>query len=260
MKVAAYQFSVSGAIENNFKSICGAAREASGRGARLLLLPECALCGYPPIENRIENIDFALLEAKEKELCALSAELNLSIAAGTIRRVEGKNFNTLMLTGGAKGTICYYEKRALWGWDLEHFSPGRTEGLAEADGWKIGLRICFEVRFPEYFRELYRLGAELCLMGFCDHSEKPNPERYELLTSCLRTRAMENLMPVLSCNSISRCQTAPSALFDQNGYILKEAPRDREYLLTADLSRQEDGFGERGRRYYTDCLAAAERT
>lgn len=257
MKIAAYQFSVSENIERNFKSVRAAATEASGRGARLLLLPECALCGYPPIESKMEHIDFELLKAKEKELCDLAAELDLSIAAGTIQRVDGKIYNAQMFTEGFKRKTCYYGKRALWGWDLEHFSPGRMEGFAETDGWKIGLRICFEVRFPEYFRELYRFGAELCLIGFCDHSDQPNPERYELITSFLRTRAMENLMPVFSCNSISRCQTAPTALFDRNGHIVAEAPRDREYLLTTDLSKQEDGFGETGRRYYTDLLTSS---
>lgn len=256
MKIAAYQFAVSADITNNYRCISNAAREAAGKGARILLLPECALCGYPPLESKMNEIDDKLLEEKEQALRALAAQLKLSIAAGTIRAKSGNRYNALMLADGETDTVVYYDKRALWGWDLEHFSPGDPAGLTETAGWKIGLRICFEVRFPEYFRELYRGGAELCLVSFCDHAEQENSRRYEIMTSCLRTRAMENLLPLLSCNSISRHQTAPTALFDRNGNILAQAPQNQEYLLIAQIEKTEDGFGEKGRRLYSDALTS----
>lgn len=47
----------------------------------------------------------------------------------------------------------HYDKRALWGWDKDNFTPGEGGGIIEYGDIKIGIRICFEVRFPEYFRE-----------------------------------------------------------------------------------------------------------
>ena len=143
--------------------------------------------------------------------------------------------------------IGYYDKRALWGWDLDHFAKGNSSGIFEIDGVKIGLRICFEIRFPEYFRELFREKAELCIISFHDISENDSIGRYERIKAHLITRAAENVMTVISVNSSSKYQTAPSAVFDINGVVKKEAPRNEEHLLIYDYQRPEIDFGAKGR-------------
>ena len=97
---------------------------------------------------------------------------------------------------------------------------------------KIGVRICFDVRFPELFRSLFDLGVQLCIMPFCDTAAQ-YPERRRILTGHLRTRASENVMQVLSVNSLSLCPAVPTAWFDQNGRIRKQT--DREGLLLCDV-------------------------
>lgn len=61
-----------------------------------------------------------------------------------------------------------YHKRALWGWDKDNFSIGDRDGVFEINGLKVGIRICFEVRFPEFFRELYREQTDLNIILFYD--------------------------------------------------------------------------------------------
>lgn len=118
----------------------------------------------------------------------------------------------------------------------------------------MGIRICFEVRFPEFFRELYRENAELCLVSFCDISQTENKERYELIKAHLRTRAVENVFTVLSVNDISSFQTAPTAVIDPNGAVLLEMERNKEGLLIYDYVRSEDSFGMLGRKRISDEL------
>ncbi|NLM35069.1 MAG: hypothetical protein GX206_06470 [Clostridiales bacterium] len=81
------------------------------------------------------------------------------------------------------------------------------------DDIKVGFRICFEVRFPEYFRELFK----------------------------------ENVMTVISVNSTSYYQTSPTAVININGNVLNEVPRNMEYLMVYEYQKPAIGFGEEGR-------------
>jgi len=199
---------------------------------RLLVFQECALCGYVPVETKdITEIDFQLLEVLEKEIEALSKKHNMYISFGTIRRQGNDYYNCLKIASPSGESIEPYDKRALWGWDSENFKRGKNSGIYEIDGIKIGFRICFEIRFPEYFRELYKSKVKLCFVSFCDVSNKPSEERYNVIKSHLITRAVENVMTVISVNSISNFQTAPTAVISQNGTVISEAPKDEPFLL-----------------------------
>lgn len=71
--------------------------------------------------------------------------------------------------------------------------------------------------------------------------------RHNIIQSHLVTRAIENVMTILSVNSISDYQTAPTAVFNQNGFMIDEAPLNEEYLLVYDYEVPKVGFGEKGR-------------
>ncbi len=119
--------------------------------------------------------------------------------------------------------------------------------LSTIDDVRLGFRICYEVRFPEYFRELFREKVEIACVSFCDVEKEPNPARYELIKSHLITRAVENAMYVLSVNSISAYQTAPTCLIDPDGKVIEIAPPEEEYLLTFEYERSGSNFGRDGR-------------
>ena len=56
MKIGVYQFSSTNSIKNNLETIKKAICLAAGQGVRLVVFHECALCGYPPIEQSIDDI------------------------------------------------------------------------------------------------------------------------------------------------------------------------------------------------------------
>jgi predicted amidohydrolase len=152
-----------------------------------------------------------------------------------------------------------YHKRALWGWDRENFQAGKETGIYEIDGIKVGVRICFEVRFPEYFRELFREQVHLALVSFADVSEEEQKGRLNILQSHLVSRAVENVMYVLSANSTSQRQGAPTCLVDPDGVVLAAAPLQEEYLLTSEIEITKPGFGREGRLTYSRALTASLR-
>ena len=85
-------------------------------------------------------------------------------------------------------------------------------------------------------------------------TDAPSPDRYDLLRGHLRTRAVENVFPLLSANAIAPYPGAPTILCDASGRILVENPPDAPHLLLFDLSKHEPDFGERGRIELSDSL------
>ena len=254
MRIGAYQFKVTGSIEDNLIHIQEGVEKASGAGVRLLVFPECAVTGYPPhcIRSAHDVQDDAVRSA-HRRLQALSQKHLMHLAVGTITEDGGKRYNSAVLFR-PDGEGMVYAKRALWGWDRENFAQGQNIGVTEADSFKIGIRICFEVRFPEYFRELYREKTDLNLILFYDVSEREDPDRLRLIKGHLQTRAVENVCYTLSCNTCAPFQTAPTALFDRSGKILAELEGGKEGLLVYDLEKTPLTFGEAGRKEISDSI------
>lgn len=254
MKLGAYQFAVTGDITKNFQAMKQAIQQASRQGVRLLAFPECALTGYPPWDMQDSSaVNFALVSDCCKELERLSAENNIYLCIGSITKDCDCYFNSAIVfaPGGGKQI---YNKRALWGWDRDNFCPGEQDGVLEIDGVKIGIRICFEVRFPEYFRELYLADTNLNIILFYDSSDCDDIGRYELIKGHIRTRAAENVTHTLTVNTICPYQTAPTALFDMSGSVLCELNRNKESLLIFDFESSVMDFGEQGRKEISDYL------
>lgn len=254
LRIGIYAFSGSGELEGNFAAITRGIIAARQEKLRLLAFHECALTGYPPLEIAANRIDYEKAEAYMARTRAMAQEGGLYIAVGMAMRRDQRIYNCLRLAAPDGSELPPYEKRALWGWDAENFSAGAGEGLYEIDGYKIGLRLCFEVRFPEYFRALYRKGADFCIVSFCDIQPSPSPARYELMRGILQTRAMENLIPMLSVNDARAYASAPSAYFDRNGNMVSSLMPEREGLLYTDFMPAPLTFGEQGRAVYSDCL------
>ena len=254
MRIGAYQFNVTGSIEGNYLHIKKGIDEAERAGVRLLVFPECAVTGYPPhCIHSSSDVDFEALGQIHGKLQKLAEKTQMHIVVGTIAREESHYFNRAMVFM-PDGKTETYSKRALWGWDTENFSEGRDSGIVEIDSLRVGIRICFEVRFPEYFRELYVHQTDLNLILFYDVSEKDDPDRYNMIKGHIQTRAVENVCPVLACNACSVFQTAPTILFDKSGRILAEMPKEKEGLLVYELEQSPLTFGEQGRKRISDSL------
>ena len=89
---------------------------------------------------------------------------------------------------------------------------------------------------------------------FYDVSKYDDLERYDLIKSHIRTRAVENVCHTLTVNTISPYQTAPTGFYDKSGRILGELERNKERLLMYNLTLEEPNFGERGRIQISDML------
>lgn len=254
MRVGAYQFSVTSDINTNFEKIKYAINEAKERQVKLLVFPECALTGYPPRDiGSSAEVDFQKLAAIYNKLQESSNLFDMHIIVGTIMQENSKYYNTAMIFSPFQEKQTY-SKRALWGWDRDNFTIGNTEGVIPIGNWRIGIRICFEIRFPEFFRELYKKQTDLNIVMFYDVNDYNDVSRYEMIKSHILTRAVENVTYTLTVNAIAPFQTAPTILYDRSGQALCELARNEEGLLLYDLEQKENDFGEAGRKEVTDWL------
>lgn len=254
MRIGAYQFAVSSDLESNYHRIQAGIQQAVKNGVEFLVFPECALTGYPPrdIENA-SSVGFDKLNCIYEDL-QNSADVHLlHVLVGSIDKIEGSCYNSALLFAPHRERRVYH-KRALWGWDKDNFSKGQQQGIFDINGWRIGVRICFEVRFPEFFRELYRENTDLNVILFYDVADKDDLDRYDLIKAHARTRAVENVTHTLTVDTCSSYQTAPTMLFDRSGRTLCELERNQEGLLVFELSKKEMDFGEKGRKEVSDWL------
>ena len=253
MRIAAYQFKVTGNIESNASVVMNAIKEASDQNIDLIIFPECALTGYPPRNiPDSKSVDSALVKKHLEKLQMMSDRNDINIVIGAVEYSD-KYYNRAYFISPDK-TIDWYDKRALYGWDSDNFSEGNKSGVFQISGCNIGLRICFEVRFPEYFRELYKLGTDLNIVLFNDVSDTDDKERYQMLKSHLITRAVENVTPFVTVNAISPYQTAPTCFIDASGRVKVELEKNTECMLIYDFEKKKPDFGEMGRKHYSDKL------
>jgi predicted amidohydrolase len=257
LKIGAYQFAVCENMESNLAAIKRGIERAAKEDVRLLVTPECALCGYPPIEiASVKDINQAFQLEASKEIEKLANEHEMYVALGMVTFDDGDIYNSVQLMHPEGKELRPYHKRALWGWDKDNFQPGNERGIYEIDGIKVGVRICYEVRFPEYFRELFREGIELAIVPFSDVGELEQKGKLRVIEAHLVSRATENILYVLSVNSTSSYQLAPTCIIDPDGTVIEVAPINEEHLLVTEIEIKKPGFGREGRIMYSRMLTS----
>ena len=123
MRIAAYQFKVTGNIESNASVVMNAIKEASDQNIDLIIFPECALTGYPPRNiPDSKSVDSALVKKHLEKLQMMSDRNDINIVIGAVEYSD-KYYNRAYFISPDK-TIDWYDKRALYGWDSDNFSEG----------------------------------------------------------------------------------------------------------------------------------------
>ncbi|MDZ7851164.1 MAG: carbon-nitrogen hydrolase family protein [Halomonas sp.] len=167
----------------------------------LIVLPELAAQEYG-------DEAFACLDALDDDLAGpvvmaftdLARELGTTIAFGMARRAAGRRHISQVLVGPDGHLAGVYDKLhcAQFGASGEdaYFSPGEQLLVTEIAGWRVGVVICYDLRFPELARRLAREGVELILHPVAFSRDFSFASWHAFVT----TRAMENQLYWLSLN------------------------------------------------------------
>ena len=170
-------------------------RSAAAYHSRMILFPELWTSGY----DLANSEKYALINAEiEIQLQALAEELNIIIGGSYITADSSGFHNTFKLIHpGQKQEHPYYNKIHLFRLLAEDqwFIPGQKPTTIEYPWAKTGLSICYDLRFPEFFRNLALRGAGL----FSAPAAWPLARAEEYRLFC-RARAAENRAYLISAN------------------------------------------------------------
>lgn len=194
LSVSALQFNlVVGDIDSNLTKGFAALYRVAERGAQLAVLPEMWSCGYD-FRNLAElSAQTPAVLERWQNVCR---ETGL-VSVGSLPELQGDDiYNTAYVIDRGE-IVGSYRKLHLFSTMQEDrfFTAGKSSLVAETSIGKLGIAICYDLRFPELFRKLALEGAEI----ICVPAEWPKP-RQEHWQTLLRARAIENQLFVIAAN------------------------------------------------------------
>lgn len=119
--------------------------------------------------------------------------------------------------------------------ETEDTIPGSSDGIFEIDGVKMGVGICFDLRYPEYFRNLIKQGAEIIFLP-SHFREATGKLAWDILT---KARAIENQVYFCAVNQTGEGNCANTRVISYDGEILKELGKE-EGVITYDLDLEAE--------------------
>jgi len=243
-RIAAVQMISTPVVADNLASARRLVSEAARDGASLVLLPE-----YWPILGMHENDKLAVAEQPgagpiQDAMASLARELGIWLIGGTLPLVSpapGKVLNTLLAYGPDGLPAGRYDKIHLFGFTRgeESYNESRTIAAGsdvqalETPLGRIGLSVCYDLRFPELYRAM---GAVSLIVVPSAFTYTTGQAHWEIL---LRARAIENQCYVLAAaqggvHPNGRRTWGHSMLVDPWGEVLAVLP-EGEGVISGEL-------------------------
>jgi len=203
-------------------------------GYDLLIFPEMTLTGFT-MKSKVFAEDL-----KDKTLMfffSMAVTLGSSVMYGFIEKGKKKNFNTLVHLNNQGKVINTYRKIHPFSYANEDksFGKGKNPIVTKVKGLKIGLSICYDLRFPE----LYRLYAKEKVDCIIDIANWPDT-RIEHWQSLLKARAIENQCYVVGVNRVGNDPklhySGFSSVFDPMGKEIV-AVENEEKIIEVEINK-----------------------
>ncbi len=241
MKIGYVQTSpIFGEINQNFKQI---ENLLGNTEADLIVLPELFATGYTFIsKEEAESLAENTEGETAKFLIGLAEKTGAVLVGGFIEKDGDHIFNSSMIVSAAEVLGTYrklhlYYKEKLW------FSPGNKPlKIYEVKDTKVGIMICFDWFFPETFRSLALLGAEIIahpanlVLPYCQKA--------------MKTRCLINRVFAVTSNRIGNeirgednfTFTGGSQITSYNGEVLSSGPKNNPHIdfVEVDVKQATD--------------------
>lgn len=228
----------------NLAAAEGYIREAAARGARLVVLPESMNYIGRDMAQEAEAIPGG---TTFQRLSGLARELDLWLEAGSIYESNPEDparpFNTTFLICPDGTLAAKYAKlhpfdvvlpNGVTSRESDRVCPGKKLTVAETDLGKVGLGICYDIRFGEMFRIMALEGAKLFAVP-ANFTVNTGKDHWEVL---LRARAIENECYVIAPNQMGKkprfTAYGNSLMVDPWGTVIARAS-DKPGVITAEI-------------------------
>ncbi len=235
----------------NLASLSSLVEKAAGRGARYVQSPE--MTGF--VEQSRKKL-FDVVRGSDDDptvanASALASKLNIWLHVGStaILRRDGKVANRAFLFAPDGSIQATYDKIHMFDVDLDNgeswresavYEPGEAAVIGEVDGIKMGLAICYDVRFPQLFRD-YALAGASVLTSPAAFTRQTGRAHWHVL---LRARAIENGAYMIAAaqggkHPDGRETFGHSLIINPWGEIIAEADHEEPAVIDAMIDLDE---------------------
>lgn len=219
--------------EKNIQKALKMSESAVEKGAEIIVLPEVFSTGfcYSRFDELSEKSPYPTL----KLLRDFSKEYKVIIIGSILEKQNNSYYNLgfCLESGDLIGT---YRKTHPFGEEKQYFSSGNSIHVFKTSMVKIGLQICYEIRFPELARILALMKSDL-LVTIAEFPY-PREDHWRVLAVA---RAIENQIPHIACNCVSAEFFGASMIIDAFGKIVAEAGSGEEIIIgNIDLTQKNE--------------------
>ncbi len=199
----------------------------------LLIFPEMTLTGFSMKSKELaESLDGESFNYYAET----ASKYKVHIFGGLIEKKGNTYYNSLLHVSQDGNLIKVYRKIHPFSYSTEdkHYTRGTETVNTNVDDWKVGLTICYDLRFPELYRQYGKTKSELIVVI----ANWPDT-RIEHWRTLLKARAIENQCYVAGVNRVGKDlklnYNGYSSVFDPMGNELTTLA-DQEKILTAEIS------------------------
>lgn len=238
LRIATCQFAVGADIRRNSREIRSFLRKAKEAGADIVHFPECALSGYVGTDfATFDGYDWQLLKDETEKIMALAGELKLWVVLGSSHRLTGRNkpHNSLYLITPEGRIADRYDKRFCTKEDIRRFTPGNRFTVFTINSVKCSLLICFDLRFPELYRELYKKGVRCIFQSFYNARYKGRTIHSSIMRQTMQAHAAMNNFWMSMSNPSGYYSPYPSCFIQPDGKIAGQLKINRCGMLVSTV-------------------------
>jgi predicted amidohydrolase len=191
-----------------------------------------------------EGYDWELLKQETLKIVVIADELQLWIVLGSSHRLSGQNrpHNSVYLVGPKGRIIDRYDKRFCTAKEMEYFTPGNRFVVFTINGVKCSLLICFDLRFPELYRELYKQGVSCVFQSFYNARQKRPSVHTHIMRQTMQCHAATNHFWVSMTNSSGYYSPYPSCFITPDGVIANQLKVNQPGMMVNTVDLHEEFY------------------
>jgi predicted amidohydrolase len=251
LRMAAVQMRSGEDVGRNIAAFEALVRAAAAKGATYVQSPEMTGALMRDRAALRATLKPQGADPVERAAARLAAELGIVVHLGStaIARADGKIANRAFVFGPDGGLLATYDKIHMFDVDLDNgeswresaaYTPGDAAVVVDLDFARLGLGICYDVRFPQLFRAQALAGAQILTMPAA-FTRQTGEAHWHVLQ---RARAIENGAFVVSAAQGGRHEDGRetyghSLIVDPWGRVLAEADHDEPGVVIADIDLAE---------------------
>ena len=237
IRIASCQFPISDNIYQNYEWIEKQTIESKLKKADVVHFPECALSGYPGSDfETMDGYEWDKLSVVTDSIMLLARSLKIWIVLGSIHELsaENKPHNSLYVINPEGKIVDRYDKRFCTSGDLKYFSPGDHFVNFEINGVNCGLLICYDLRFPELYREYRKSDTDLIFQSFYNARQKKGSIHPLIMPITSQARAATNYFYMSLTNS-SAPESWPCYFITPDGLVQNKLTLNEPGILISEV-------------------------